>query len=337
MSQLISIISPVFNRADLLQATAESVLAQTWQNWEWIIVDDGSADNTVDYCKRLYLKEQRVRFFERNTEPKGACACRNIGLQKSEGEFVIFLDSDDLLAPFCLEQRIAAFNNKPNLDFLVFPQLLFKETPGDHNYYWNVDKEIDDLDRFLSGDGVWPISGPIWRSNSIKDSLAWNQKLTIWQDVDFHIRALLQGMKYEKVSVVKPDIFIRKQDSSLSRTGYNNLPQFISRLEVFKNTFDKLWSEGQVEKHKNGLRKMFFQLFVTAANLKYWNSVKWLMGRASRSTLFTEQELRTFGKYFLHRRVWLYKLKSVNASMMQMMSAIESTPDITLGKVALHE
>lgn len=336
LTPLVSIITPIFNRADLIASTAQSVFSQTWTNWEWIIVDDGSTDNTIDYCKELNLKEHRVRFFERDREPKGACTCRNIGLQKSRGEFVLFLDSDDMLAPFCLEQRVKELNKKPAFDFLVFPQILFKETPGDHNFYWNIQKEETDLERFLSGDGVWPISGPIWKRKSIIEVLKWNEKLKIWQDVDFHIRALITNLRYQKCFDFSPDVYIRKQDTSLSRLGYNNPPQFQSRLEVFKNTFDTLFNEGTLDENKKGLRKMFLQLYLTAANFKYWKSVRWLIGRATRSTLFSEQELKTFGKYFLHRRLWVYKFKSLNASMMQMMYRIEASPEITIGKIPVN-
>ena len=109
----ISIITPSFNRADIIHETAQSIFNQTYPYWEWVIVDDGSTDNSWEVINEFAAKDPRVKIYKRDREPKGACSCRNIAIERSTGSYLLFLDSDDLLASFCLEQRINAAHRYP--------------------------------------------------------------------------------------------------------------------------------------------------------------------------------------------------------------------------------
>ena len=102
MNLKVSIITPSFNRAYILHETAESIFRQTNPNWEWVIVDDGSTDDSWEVINKYAAEDSRVKVFKRDREPKGACTCRNIAVSKATGEFLIFLDTDDLLASFCI-------------------------------------------------------------------------------------------------------------------------------------------------------------------------------------------------------------------------------------------
>ena len=108
MKNLVSIIIPVFNREKVLKETLDSVLNQSYPYWECIVVDDGSMDSTTDIMNTYASRDERFSFYSRldTIKPKGVSACRNIGIEKAKGDFIIFLDSDDLLAPNCLDNRI---------------------------------------------------------------------------------------------------------------------------------------------------------------------------------------------------------------------------------------
>src|SRR5947207_2354539 len=119
---LVSIIIPTRDRGALLMQTLESVRRQTYPHWEAIVVDDNSSDDTATRIADIIAHESRIRWRPRDAgEMPGACAARNRGLACSHGEFVIFLDSDDLLAEHCLAQRIEVMSAHPQLDFSVFP------------------------------------------------------------------------------------------------------------------------------------------------------------------------------------------------------------------------
>lgn len=94
MSDMISIIIPAYNAADYLVQTIESVLNQTYSDFELILVDDGSTDRTCEIIKDYQGKDARIKYFYK--ENGGVSSARNLGLQKATGDFVSFLDSDDL-------------------------------------------------------------------------------------------------------------------------------------------------------------------------------------------------------------------------------------------------
>src|SRR5690606_24561667 len=106
---LVSIIIPTYNRAHLLGETLDSILAQTYTNWECIIVDDGSTDESQLVFEAYKNKDSRFQFLRRpKTKPKGANACRNLGLENATGDYSVFFDSDDLMAPDLLEIKVNA-------------------------------------------------------------------------------------------------------------------------------------------------------------------------------------------------------------------------------------
>jgi teichuronic acid biosynthesis glycosyltransferase TuaG len=102
---LVSIITPAFNAAGFVEKTVESVLAQTYQQWEMLIVDDCSKDDTRAVVRRLAQRDSRVRLIEHSTN-LGAAGARNTALAAASGPLVAFLDSDDLWLPEKLERQI---------------------------------------------------------------------------------------------------------------------------------------------------------------------------------------------------------------------------------------
>ena len=105
MNELVSVIMPSYNTANFISETIESVLAQTYTNWELIIVDDCSTDDT-DAVVRPYLADGRIRYIK-NEKNSGAAVSRNRALREAKGKWIAFLDSDDLWMPKKLEKQIA--------------------------------------------------------------------------------------------------------------------------------------------------------------------------------------------------------------------------------------
>jgi len=98
VNPLISIIIPVYNRESLIGETLASILKQSYSNWECILVDDGSTDNTSEVCDGFSLKDSRISFYERPPKMlKGANSCRNYGFEKSKGVYIQWFDSDDVM------------------------------------------------------------------------------------------------------------------------------------------------------------------------------------------------------------------------------------------------
>lgn len=106
MNGLVSIITPTYNSAKYIAETYESVQSQTYQNWEWIIIDDGSSDETEIIVNSIKEKDKRIQFYklEKNSGPAIA---RNTGIEKAKGNYLTFLDADDIWFPNFIENSIA--------------------------------------------------------------------------------------------------------------------------------------------------------------------------------------------------------------------------------------
>ncbi len=120
MSAFFSIVIPVFNAAERLEQCLKSVLAQSFGGWQAVLVDDGSDDGSAQICDSFAAEDSRIRAI--HTENRGVSAARNTGIEVSEGEYVIFLDSDDMLLSGALEQlsRVCRNNVPTAPDVVIF-------------------------------------------------------------------------------------------------------------------------------------------------------------------------------------------------------------------------
>lgn len=124
----ISIITPAYNCEKYLEEAVDSVLAQTLQDWEMLIIDDCSSDNTYRCMQKLAQKDNRIRIF-RNKHNVGAAATRNYGIQEAQSQWIAFLDSDDLWRKEKLEKQMAILDKHPEASFL-FTGSAFIEDDG---------------------------------------------------------------------------------------------------------------------------------------------------------------------------------------------------------------
>jgi glycosyltransferase involved in cell wall biosynthesis len=248
MDPLVSIVIPTKNRRDLLRETIDSVVSQTYVNWEAIVVDDGSDDHTGEMIQSIAATDQRVRFVRRERRPTGASTCRNTGLSSAKGEFVVFLDSDDLLAPTCLERRVQVMEQNPKIDFAVFLARMFHKIPGDGPYFWNNFTTEDDLDRFLRRDVPWPTCGPLWRKTSLAHIGLWEERALCAQDWEFHIRAIAAGLNYLKIPEV--DSYCRSVRPGSIGSSWAKRRHVCNRVRLFKNIIAVLRSKGLLTKRR---------------------------------------------------------------------------------------
>lgn len=133
-NELVSIIMPSWNTGNFIAESIQSVINQTYKNWELIIVDDCSTDNTDEVVS--FYKDQRIKYLK-NEKNSGAAITRNKALREAQGEWIAFLDSDDLWAPEKLEHQINFMkNNGYNLSFTE---------------YEKIDEESKPLNVYVSG------------------------------------------------------------------------------------------------------------------------------------------------------------------------------------------
>ena len=119
LKRCISIIIPVFNRYNFIGETIDSILFQNFENWECIIVDDGSKDYIDELMDFYCEKDDRIKFFKRPVSiSKGANSCRNFGYYKSSGNIIIWFDSDDVFVPTAFAQINKNFQDNK---LLIYP------------------------------------------------------------------------------------------------------------------------------------------------------------------------------------------------------------------------
>lgn len=236
-----SIIIPHHNRSKYIQETISTVEAQTYENWELIIVDDNSDESEYKTLVQQVQTNHKIRLWRRlkaeEETSQGASIARNIGVYLSTGDYYIFLDSDDLLHPKALETRRQHIMEAPQQDFYVHQTQLFTKEMKDRKECVNdlITKE-DDIDRFLRQDVPWSTSAVTWNATFIESLELWDQALPSWQDFDISIRALIKSKRYSKKNVIDSYWRVPQEPTigskSVSKKHLESHNQLLSKIYV---------------------------------------------------------------------------------------------------------
>lgn len=154
---LVTIVMPAYNAERFIAEAIESVLAQTYPNWELFVVDDGSMDRTAEVAKRY--KDPRIRFLRKHNG--GIGSARNLALEKAHGSFLCCLDSDDVLSPRSLETRLDVFSKDPGLD-IVDGRVTFKDIKLQRTLRTYVPQAVQDPFHELVTFSARCFMGPSW-------------------------------------------------------------------------------------------------------------------------------------------------------------------------------
>jgi glycosyltransferase involved in cell wall biosynthesis len=197
---LISVIIPSYNYARFISETIESLQLQTYKNWEAIVIDDCSSDDTESIVKILMSKEPRL-FYEKHIVNKGLPATRNTGLKIAKGEFVLFLDADDIISPEKLNLHIKHFNNNPNIDISYSKCYFFRSGYVQDRFLsrkLNYDEDLfpvsggkDVLFPIFLRDNMITVLAPLVKASLIEQVGYFNENLKQKEDWNFWIRCVL--------------------------------------------------------------------------------------------------------------------------------------------------
>lgn len=237
MNPLVSIIVACYNKEHYVQETIDSVLNQSYQNWELIIVDDKSTDGTVSVLINKKNNDPRIKISV-NEVNKGANFCRNIGLRNAEGKYIIFLDADDLLIETCLEKRVSIIE-KENVDFCVFTMGVFKNKLGDTDYKW-IPNSKQPLEDFLSHKLPWAIIQPIWKKDLLVKLNGFDESFQRLQDVELHTRALFLDNVNYKLVIDPPDCYYRIDEARKNFNTYIFIDRWVHSSILYFNKFYKV-------------------------------------------------------------------------------------------------
>lgn len=201
MYPLISIIIPTYNRAHLIGETLDSILAQTYTNWECLITDDGSTDNSIAVIQEYVNKDTRFKLFTRPANrPKGANACRNIGLENAVGEYIVFFDSDDLMTPDHLQVKIDGMLTN-QCDYVITRTKFFNvDKPlGANNYRFNQ-YELTPYN-YISQAVNW-LTYDVCLKSEIAKKLNFNEALQSGQEFNYFSKLVYISTNYKFIDQV---------------------------------------------------------------------------------------------------------------------------------------
>lgn len=184
MESLVSIILPTYNRGELLKSTINSIILQTYKNWELIVVDDASSDNTEEIVKEF--NDNRIQY-TRNEKNSGSNYSRNRGASLATGEFLAFVDSDNEWIPEKLEKQLYQFEKKHELE-LVFCKVLVKDGELERIV---PNEEIKDLKEIMVCKNVVDTSSALMRKSVFERVGRFDEKITRLQDWDLFFRIIV--------------------------------------------------------------------------------------------------------------------------------------------------
>lgn len=262
MENLVSIIIPCYNKAEYLSETLQSVLNQTYTNWECILVNDGSTDDTETIAKVYCEKDNRFYYFLKKNE--GVSCARNFGIKKAKGNFVIFLDADDLLADFSLSKRIDYFNKHPENDGLVFTTQFFEKNTNTLLELFNNNPEVESeenyLKLFLNYRFSFAVMSPMWR-RSVLEKVMFRDDLRLLEDVVFHIEILfLENIKIKRIYLVD-NYYRRPPLEKLSSSGRSE-ELLKSTLYILKTYNQKIYNHVFLKQNFSRFIKIIYRIVV---------------------------------------------------------------------------
>ncbi|WP_075602795.1 glycosyltransferase family 2 protein [Saccharicrinis aurantiacus] len=192
-SALVSILIPLYNSELFITETIQSVLNQTYTHWECIIVDDGSTDNSYNIAKGF--ESDKIKIYQQVNS--GACVARNLAFEKSKGEYIQYLDADDLLSPNKIEAQLKLLSDKPNSIssctwgrfYNSIEDVKWEQQTINKDYTSPINWLID------SWNGLGMAQTSVWLTLRllIEKAGPWNEKLMINQDGEFFSRVLMQA------------------------------------------------------------------------------------------------------------------------------------------------
>lgn len=267
---LVSIIIPTYNRINFVIKAVESCLNQSYNAIEIIIIDDGSTDNTEEKVKELLITEwnnKAIYYYKQKNA--GASAARNFGIHKAKGEYIQFLDSDDLLFKNKIEiqvNRIIETAADGCSCFGVMGQTLER---ADVILGENFDSVLDLMHKMCSGlVHVMQTMAPLWKKSVLLEAEGWNTNISFGDDLDYHIRVL---SKVKKMCFIPETLFFLREHTGerLSVIG-GNIKQiesgFATQYQVYKtlvavNLWDKIFQNGNLK-----ITKSLYANYLALAN-----------------------------------------------------------------------
>ena len=224
-SPLVSIIIPTYNYAKFISETLQSIKNQTYNNWEAIIVDDGSTDNIKDVVKSFLETDKRIKYIYQNN--KGLPAARNTGINACEGFYIQLLDADDLISTHKIELQVSFMQENPKSDICYTTAHYFKD-PIKAVFFSNINLSNKPWIPKLNGSGeiilqqlikfnIMPVNSALIKRDLFNTVGYQNEDFKRLEDWEFWLRCAFGGAIFNYVENEKAFALIRVHAVSMSQ------------------------------------------------------------------------------------------------------------------------
>ncbi len=246
MSKKVSVIMPCYNAEKYISDAVESILNQTYTNWELLIIDDGSTDHSLEIVQRFAEKDRRIRYFS-NPQNKGVAAARNLGIEKSRGVYLAFLDADDISKPERLKKEVSFLNHNAGYAAVGSQVELINEKNRitGVKHYPETWPEIKS--KFYFGN-PFANSSMMFRRDAVEQyAVRFDEDLDFGEDFLFWIKLGL----HDKMRNL-PDILIqyRSAGNSLSHKWSETRDEVAGCCSLHKKIFTYLWEAKKIDLKK---------------------------------------------------------------------------------------
>jgi glycosyltransferase involved in cell wall biosynthesis len=220
MGGLVSVIVPCFNYGRFLVQCLASLRAQSYSNWECLIVDDGSTDDSAQIAERLAADEKRVAYVRQTNS--GLSAARNAGLARARGEFIQFLDADDLLEPQKLQCQVEFLRAHPDVDVVVGSAAFFRSDPRrtrplrmPRRLAHSVGEVPGEFLRELVNRNFIPVNSVLARRSALEEESS-DVSLRAHEDWDLWLRCAVRGRRFALASWANGRALVRLHRANMS-------------------------------------------------------------------------------------------------------------------------
>jgi len=230
---LVSIIMPAYNAEKYIREAIDSVINQTYTNWELIIVNDGSIDLTSELIKEITISNPKISYYYQQNGRQGKA--RNLGIQKSKGVFLAFLDADDIWTNDKLAIELDAINKQKNID-LIFSQgyNLSNNKVTECNLLVKEIWDIDDFEKFLHHNQI-PILSVLVKKDAVSFVNNFSEQIEIQNAEDYHLwlKLILHNFQFKSIS---NRLFYYRIHETQATFENRNLtePIFYSYLDIYQ-------------------------------------------------------------------------------------------------------
>lgn len=238
MEELVSIIIPVFNAESTLEKCIKSVLGQTYKNLEIILINDGSTDNSKKICQNFQVKYNIIKFFEK--ENKGVSSARNLGIEKAQGSYITFIDSDDYVSENFVKDLYDAFMIRDDIDITHCGTVNVNQDFEMISKSKLSDVKLFDADtymkRILEERKFNAVCWGKMYDRKLIDNIRFDESIQINEDLDFLLNILLNCRKI--VYIPKNDYYWVDRKDSVTKQGFND--KWLKNIDNCKKIFDNI-------------------------------------------------------------------------------------------------